>query len=259
MAQHHHNHHNHDHSEHHHDPEAASNTEGKSSTDTTEAEFLKKHPTYLSQQSRRAFLASAGAAAALGSNFAVSFLRGDKAEAKNETLMAADMIRDAKNIHVLKATPETCFWGYFDKTQPPVLTVNPGDIVYIEALTHHAGDAPDLLMDAGVKAVYDKVTDRGPGVHIMTGPIAVNGAEPGDTLMVRILKTEPRLPYGSNIAANWGYLYDTFKKSASPFTKLIWKPRWHILPLLTTSKDDPSTTRLVSSRLPTRQHGRKSR
>ena len=223
MAQHHHDHDhsNHGHNEHHHDPNVISDAEDKkSAADATEAEFLKKHPTYLSQQSRRAFLASAGAAAALGSNFAVSFLRGDKAEAKNETLMAADMIRDAKNIHVLKATPETCFWGYFDKTQPPVLTVNPGDIVYIEALTHHAGDAPDLLMDAGVKAVYDKVIDRGPGVHIMTGPIAVNGAEPGDTLMVRILKTEPRLPYGSNIAANWGYLYDTFKKERITIYKI---------------------------------------
>lgn len=106
--------HQHDHSEHQHDHPAASEIEpSNSASDVTEAEFLKKHPTYLSQQSRRAFLASAGVAAALSSNFAVSFLRGDKAEAKTETLMAAEMIRDAKNIHVLKATPETCFWGYF--------------------------------------------------------------------------------------------------------------------------------------------------
>jgi acetamidase/formamidase len=214
--------HQHDHNEHHHHHDATGESESGSSptTDVTEAEFLKQHPTYLSQQSRRAFLASAGAAAAVGGNFAVSFLRGDKAEAKSETLMAADMIRDAKKIHVLKATPETCFWGYFDKTQPPVMTVDPGDIVYIEALTHHADDAPDLLMDAGVKAVYDKVTDRGPGVHIMTGPIAVRGAEPGDTLMVRILKTEPRLKYGSNIAAHWGYLYDAFKKERITIYKI---------------------------------------
>jgi len=188
--------------------------------DLKEDDFLKKHPTYLSQQSRRAFLASAGAAAALGANFAVGFLRSDRAEAKTETLMAADSIRNAGNIHVLKATPQNCFWGYFDKTLPPVMTINSGDIVYIEALTHHAGDAPDLLMDAGVKAVYDTVTDRGPGVHIMTGPISVKGAEPGDTLMVRILKTEPRLSYGSNIAAHWGYLYNTFKKERITIYKI---------------------------------------
>ncbi|PPS42103.1 formamidase [Chroococcidiopsis sp. TS-821] len=130
------------------------------------------------------------------------------------------MIRNAGSIHILKATPQTCFWGFFDKTLPPVLTINSGDIVYIEALTHHAGDAPDLLMDAGVREVYEKVIDRGPGVHIMTGPISVRGAEPGDTLMVRILKTEPRLAYGSNIAAHWGYLYDTFKKERITIYKI---------------------------------------
>jgi acetamidase/formamidase len=49
-------------------------------------------------------------------------------------------------------------------------------------------------------------------VHIMTGPIHVRGAEPGDTLAVRIIEMTPRLPYGSNCAANWGLLYDTFGK-----------------------------------------------
>ncbi len=170
----------------------------------SEADFVKKHPHFLSQQSRRAFLGAAGVAGAAGLNFAASFLRGDREAAQAETLLAADLIRNARNIHTLKATPQTCFWGFFDKTLPPVLTIDPGDIVYVEALTHHAGDAPDLLMDAGVKAVYDQVNDRGPGVHIMTGPISVRGAEPGDTLMVRILKTEPRLPYGSNIASPLG-------------------------------------------------------
>jgi acetamidase/formamidase len=172
---------------------------------------------YLSKQSRRAFLASIGTATALG--LSQGFKR-DPAEAKTDLLAAADTIRDAKNLHILKATPQNCFWGFFDKTLPPVLTVESGDIIYIEALTHHAGDAPDLLMDAGIKAVYDNVKDRGPGVHIMTGPIAVKGAEPGDTLMVRILKTQPRLPYGSNIAAHWGYLYNTFKKERITIYKL---------------------------------------
>ena len=190
------------------------------STDSDEAnDSLESDPQYLSKQSRRAFLASAGVIAALGTNYAMGFSRGSE-EVKAETLLAADSIRDAGNIHVLKATPQTCFWGFFDKTLPPVLTINSGDIVYVEALTHHAGDAPDLLMDKGVKEVYDKVTDRGPGVHIMTGPIAVTGAEPGDTLMVRILKTQPRLPYGSNLAAHWGYLYNNFKKERVTIYKL---------------------------------------
>ena len=110
--------------------------------------------------------------------------------------------------HALPATPSTVHWGYFDRALAPVLTVASGDLVAIEALTHHAGDAPDLLMDSGIRAVFEQVTDRGPGPHLLTGPIAVQGAQPGDVLQVDILEATPRLPYGSNLAAHWGYLYD---------------------------------------------------
>ena len=69
-------------------------------------------------------------------------------------------------------------------------------------------------MDDGVRALWDAIApgDRGPGVHILTGPIHVRGAEPGDTLAVTVLDMRPRLPYGSNCAANWGLLYDVFGK-----------------------------------------------
>lgn len=132
----------------------------------------------------------------------------------------ADTIRDAGSLHILKATPQTCFWGFFDNSLPPVLTINSGDIVYVEALTHRAGDAPDLLMDDPIQTVYEQISDRGPGGHIMTGPIAIRGAEPGDTLAVRILKTSPRLSYGSNLTARWGYLYDSFQKERITIYKL---------------------------------------
>ena len=117
-------------------------------------------------------------------------------------------------LHVLRATPSTCFWGFFDRSRPPVLTVRSGDIVHVETLTHQAGDAPDLMMDAGVRAVYEGIppSERGPGVHVMTGPIAVEGAKQGDTLEVRILSMTPRLPYGTNIGAWWGYLYKDMQK-----------------------------------------------
>ena len=117
-------------------------------------------------------------------------------------------------IHELPATPANCFWGFFDAALPPVLTVRSGDLVRIETLTHQAGDAPDLMMDEGVEAVYRSIPieRRGPGVHIMTGPIHVVDAEVGDTLEIRVLSMEPRLPYGTNIAAWWGHLYDSFGK-----------------------------------------------
>lgn len=108
--------------------------------------------------------------------------------------------------HHLAATADSVHWGYFDPRLAPVLTVASGDLVAIEALTHHAGDAPDLLMDDAIAAVFDRVQDRGPGPHLLTGPIAVAGARPGDVLQVDILEATPRLGYGSNLAAHWGLL-----------------------------------------------------
>src|SRR3954452_14440338 len=103
----------------------------------------------------------------------------------------------------LAAPSETCLWGHIDRDTPPVLEVDPGDIIEIEAITHHAGDAPDLMMDDGIRAIWAATpeAERGPGVHIMTGPIAVLGAMPGATQGVRILDMWPRLPHGSNCAA----------------------------------------------------------
>lgn len=116
--------------------------------------------------------------------------------------------------HALPATPDSCYWGYLDAAQPPALTVASGDVIEIEAVTHHSGDAPELMMDDGVRAIWDAIdpADRAPGVHIMTGPIHVEGAEPGGSVLVRILDMAPRVRYGSNCAANWGLLYDTFGK-----------------------------------------------
>ena len=115
-------------------------------------------------------------------------------------------------LHELRATPKTVHWGYFDASLAPVLRVKSGDLIQAEAVTHHAGDAPDLLMDARIEELYRGIpeSDRYPGVHIMTGPIYVESAVPGDTLEVRYLDMRLRLPYGSNLAASWGYLYEEF-------------------------------------------------
>jgi acetamidase/formamidase len=115
-------------------------------------------------------------------------------------------------LHELSATPATVHWGFFDSALKPVLTVDSGDLVRVETLTHHAGDAPDLLMDEAIEAVFSGVQDRGPGPHLLTGPIAVAGAKPGDVLQVEILAVYTRLPYGSNLAGHWGHLYADFGK-----------------------------------------------
>lgn len=131
---------------------------------------------------------------------------------RDETL--ADRERRRPVLHELRATPETVHWGYFSASRAPSLLVASGDIIRAEAVTHHAGDAPELMMDAGVQAIFDgvPVADRNPGVHILTGPIHVEGAKPGDILEVRYLQMTPRLRYGSNLAAHWGHLYRDFGK-----------------------------------------------
>jgi acetamidase/formamidase len=126
---------------------------------------------------------------------------------RDEHLSEKDKLRPA--LHELKATPKTVHWGYFDAAHAPVLKVASGDIIRAEAVTHHAGDAPELMMDEGITAIFRGIPedDRNPGVHIMTGPIYVDGAKPGDVLEVRYLEMRPRLRYGSNLAAHWGHLY----------------------------------------------------
>jgi formamidase len=117
-------------------------------------------------------------------------------------------------LHDLPATRENVHWGYFDAALAPSLSIASGDFVRAEALTHHAGDAPDLMMDERVRALYEAIPedDRAPGVHLMTGPIRVHDAKPGDVLEVRYLQMTPRFRYGSNLAAHWGHLFSDFEK-----------------------------------------------
>lgn len=115
----------------------------------------------------------------------------------------------APELHILDATPKTVHWGYFDAGLAPALRVKSGDFVKAQAITHHAGDAPDLMMDESIKCIFASIpeADRNPGVHLMTGPIYVEDAKPGDILEVRYLSMAPRFAYGSNLAAHWGHLY----------------------------------------------------
>lgn len=116
------------------------------------------------------------------------------------------------DIHSIPASPETVNWGYFDNTETPVCRIESGDVVELEGITHHAGDAPDYMMDETVKKIYEEIplAERGPGSHIVTGPVYVEGAAPGDVLECRVLDLRPRLPYGSNFTAGWGCLSADF-------------------------------------------------
>jgi acetamidase/formamidase len=105
--------------------------------------------------------------------------------------------------YVLRATKETVQWGFFDPNEKPKLTVNSGDTVSIETWYHaldqikpeptdHTLKGPDMQELVKLRKAND-----GGGPHSVTGPIYVNGAEPGDTLEIRILKIVPK-EYGQN-------------------------------------------------------------
>jgi acetamidase/formamidase len=92
--------------------------------------------------------------------------------------------------HVLPATLETTQWGWLDPKEPPKLAVNSGDIVAVETMMHaHNKIQPGTTMD---EIVALRKANPGGGPHSVTGPIYVNGAEPGDVMEIRILKMTPK-------------------------------------------------------------------
>ena len=125
----------------------------------------------------------------------------------------------AARTHELRATPATVAWGHYDASDRPVLTVRSGDIVTVHTVLTNspaglekAGVAP-ADVEPELRALYDGVpaSARGPGGHILTGPIAIEGAEPGDTLEVRILKIDLAIPYAYNaFRYGAGFLTDDF-------------------------------------------------
>jgi acetamidase/formamidase/AraC-like DNA-binding protein len=142
---------------------------------------------------------------------------------------------------LLAVSRETVHWGYLGPAIPPKLRVEPDSLVTIETLTQHAFDDYERMIkgdpgaesiyhwDAGFKAVdrrgagpmnasiFGRGAGEGFGVHICTGPVFVQGAEPGDVLEVQILDLRPRpcanpkfagKAFGSNAAAWWGFHYN---------------------------------------------------
>lgn len=119
--------------------------------------------------------------------------------------------------HYLSSLPDQVLWGYVPTVHAsPVLRMRSGQTVTIDALSHegiledqgrdpveffgrHGVDPADVLDDAKVIAAEYGRTPRDfakDGPHVVTGPIFVEGAEPGDVLKIETLETTPRVPYG---------------------------------------------------------------
>jgi acetamidase/formamidase len=102
--------------------------------------------------------------------------------------------------HHLHSSPETVHWGWFDAALPHVLTVASGDRVTVESLSGGPANLPGegFEVPPELLQVHAKSQRRVPG-HILTGPIGVQGAQPGDVLEVRIIDVQLR--------QDWGYTF----------------------------------------------------
>ena len=112
----------------------------------------------------------------------------------------------------LRSTPETVIWGYLTADLPPALTIKSGQTVKIDTVSHqgllskddpvtffgNAGISQDQVLQDAIDIYKTVPRTRGMSVHVLTGPIYVEGAALGDMLEVRVHKLELRVPYGVN-------------------------------------------------------------
>ena len=113
--------------------------------------------------------------------------------------------------HYIESTPENVIWGeLFISEDEPILTVRSGDVVTVETISHEGilpdqGDTVEFFTSAGIDeadilpdqlAVKEQIERTAPGPHVITGPIYVEGAEPGDVLEIKTVGIDYRVPYG---------------------------------------------------------------
>lgn len=115
-------------------------------------------------------------------------------------LLGTSVVYTAFAQHVVRVTPSTVQWGYFDADAKPVLTVKSGEVVTMDTIV----GIPEMLERLGataddpiheMKEMYSQVKERGPGPHFLTGPVAIEGSQPGDVLEVEILDIRLRSSY----------------------------------------------------------------
>lgn len=128
--------------------------------------------------------------------------------------------------HILKASCQTVHLGGFSHQLEPALVVNSGDSIDVETYTgfYIYDKAPPEFLTAELLEICQHLpTERkvGAGPHLLTGPIYVNGAEPGDVLEVKLQDISPRLPIGFNaIRPGWGALPQQFTEPRLRFIPL---------------------------------------
>lgn len=121
------------------------------------------------------------------------------------------------------ATPESVHWGFQDGALKPVCEIADGDTVRVRSVQGGLDDpVPAEWIADDVRAILESDTPRGPGPHIVTGPIAVRGAEPGDVLAIDLLDIRFGAPYGINrMRPGKGLFPDALEPDAEPDTVAI--------------------------------------
>jgi acetamidase/formamidase len=126
-------------------------------------------------------------------------------------VLAPALRAQSPRTHRLEATPKTVAYGYYWSAAEPALRIASGDIIDVDTLLtntpqglQRAGVADDKIQ-ASLKSIVSEVTGdkRGPGGHILTGPVYVDGAQPGDALEVKILSIDFAIDYGYNGCAGF--------------------------------------------------------
>ena len=140
--------------------------------------------------------------------------------------------------HLVESTVDNVIWGkLFTPDSEPILQVKSGDVVTIETISHEGilpdqGDTVEFFTEAGIDeadilsdqlAVKEQIDRTAPGPHVITGPIYVEGAEPGDVLEIRTVGIDYRVPYGviSNRHAKGALPEEYPVDNADIYTKII--------------------------------------
>ena len=110
--------------------------------------------------------------------------------------------------YILPATPASAQWGVYDSRLPPILSINSGDTVVVETMAASDNQVvPGATIEQIVK-IQNAVEGRGP--HTLTGPVYINGAEPGDILKIHFNKIVPRAYASNNSAPGKGLFPEVF-------------------------------------------------
>jgi acetamidase/formamidase len=144
--------------------------------------------------------------------------------------------------HYLRATPDTVHWGVLPaRGTPSVLEIDPGDVVTIDTVSHEGileefdrdpaswfgarGVARDEVLDDAIDIASTAPRDPKQGPHVLTGPIHVRGARPGDLLKIDVLRVQLRVPYGVISSRHgWGALAGEMPEGPGPvwcFTRVV--------------------------------------